>query len=187
MGADNIIRRLRGAVGNAVVWGAGWAALGAAAFAALKLTGTLPDTASWADSILVAARFGVIGGIAGGAFSLVIGLLYQGRRLSDLRAVRFGIGGGIMAGLFVPAFFQAMNLLSGDGMVPMRMVLDDAPWAAVFGAIAAGGSLKLAQRAHALLPGRSQDPFGSLGSGNPLPSMEEWDARLRGPAPAPRT
>jgi hypothetical protein len=187
MDADNIIRRLRGAAGNAVVWGASWAALGLAAFAALKVAGILSGTVSWADSLFIAVRFGLVGGISGGAFSLVIGLLYQGRRLSDLRAVRFGIGGGIMAGLFVPAFMQAMNLLSGDGMVPMRLVLDDAPWAAVFGAIAAGGSLKLAQRAHALLPGRSQDPLGSLGSGTPLPSMEEWDARLRGAAPVPRT
>lgn len=183
MDADNIIKRLRGAAGTAVVWGAGWAALGLAAFAALKVTGNLPDSARWIDSLLIAARFGFIGGIVGGAFSAFVGILHRGRRLSDLRAVRFGLGGGIMAGLFVPVFLQTMNLLSGDGLVPMELVLDDGMWAALFGAVAAGGSLMLAQRAQGVLPGRMENQPGLLGSGNRLAPADGWDLRERG-APA---
>ena len=82
-------------------------------FATLKVTGILPAEASWLDAIAIAAKLGIIGGVAGVAFSAVVGLLYRGRRLSDISAMRFGVGGGIMAGLFVPVFLQAMNLLYG--------------------------------------------------------------------------
>lgn len=184
MDTENVLRRLRGVIGNAVVWGAGWAALGVAAFAALKVAGVLPAPVSWLDAIMVAGRFGMIGGIVGGAFSGFIGLRYRGRRLSELRAVRFGVGGGILAGMFVPAFLQAMNLLSGDGMVPMGLVLDDSLWAAVFGGVAAGVSLKLAQRADPRLPGLDPDRSLLLASGDRV--ME--DARDRRPnAPAWRS
>lgn len=186
MEAENIIRRLRGAVGTAVLWGAGWATLGFAAFAALKVTGNLPASAIWLDSLLVAARFGFIGGIVGGAFSACVGLLYRGRRLSEIRAVRFGIGGGIMAGLFVPAFLQTMNLLSGDGMVPMGLVLDDGAFAALFGAVAAGGSLLLAQRAQTALPGGPRHRPGLLGSADRVAQADGWTS-ARSEAPAHRS
>jgi hypothetical protein len=59
--------------------------------------------------------------------------------------------------VFVPLFLQAMNILSGDGMVPWRLVLDDAIWTAVFGGVVAGGTLKLAQRGEALAAGTVKD------------------------------
>jgi hypothetical protein len=186
MDFDNISRRLRGAIGNAVVWGAGWTAAALAVFAVLKVAGILPESVIWLDSLLVAARFGVMGGIAGAAISPLISFLYRGRRLSDIRAVRFGIGGGIAAGLFVPAFLQAMNLLSGGPMVPMELVMDDGLMAALFGAVVAGGSLKLAQRANPLLSRGGQDRPGLLESGEGLASAEGWDARRRS-APAWRS
>lgn len=150
MGSDTIVRRLRGAFGNALVWGGGWFVAALVLFAMLRVVGII--TGPWANVIEYAGRAGIVGGIAGGAFSSVIGFLYRGRRLSEISWVRFGIGGAVITGLFVPVFFQTMNLLSGDGMVPMRLVLDDALLTAVFGGIAAGGSLKLAQRADTALP-----------------------------------
>jgi hypothetical protein len=173
MDTENLFRRLRGAVGNAVVWGAGWATLGFAVFATLKVAGILPAEASWLDAVTLAAKLGIIGGVAGTAFSAVVGLLYRGRRLSDISAVRFGAGGALMAGLFVPAFFQVMNLLTGDGLVPMGLVLDDILWAMAFGGIAAGASLTLAQRADTLLPGSSQDRSNLLGSGDLLAAADD--------------
>lgn len=166
MDTETVSRRLRGAIGNAVAWGAGWAVLGAAAFTALKAAGVLPGSASWLDAVLVAARFGIVGGIVGGAFSGFVGLVYGGRRLSELSAVRFGVGGGLMAGVFVPAFLQAMNLLSGGGLVPMGLVLDDAPWAALFGGVAAGVTLTLAKRADPWLAGGNPHPSRLLASGD---------------------
>lgn len=181
MNVDNLSRRLRGAVGNALVWGAGWAACAVVVFAGLKVTGILPASVIWPDAILIAARLGFAGGVTGAAFSLIIGMLYRGRRLSQINALRFGAGGAIVAGLFVPTFLQTMNLLSGGGMVAMKYVMDDMLLAAAFGGVAAGLSLKLAQRAELLLPGGSQDRPGLSAGGEFSPPVGAWDGRRKAP------
>lgn len=162
---DNILRRLRGVLGNALVWGVGWFTAGFAVSAALRVVGILTEAFSWADGLVIATKFGFIGVIAGGAFSTVIRFLYHGRRLSEISWVRFGIGGAVVAGVFVPAFLQTMNGLSGNGLVPWELILDDGLWAAVLGGAAAAGSLKLAQRSDALVPGRGPDRRGRLEGG----------------------
>ena len=181
MNADKMSRRLRGAIGKAFVWGAGWSVLAIAAFAVLKVGGFLSEGVIWLDALGIAARLGIAGGVAGGAFSLAIGTLYRGRRLSEMSAVRFGIGGGLMAGLGVPLFLETMSLLSGGGLIPLEYVLGDGVLAGLFGAIAAGGSLKLAQRAEPLLPETVQP--GLVGSGDPLAWAGQGEARRQN-APA---
>jgi hypothetical protein len=156
MCGDFRLKRLRGLVKNALVWGAGWSALALAVITALRLTGVMPG-GSWREALGLAARFGIVGAAAGAAFSTVIGLAYHGRRLREISWVRFGIAGAVVTGVFVPLFLQAMNLLSGDGVVPWRLVLDDALWTAVFGGVVAGGTLKLAQRGEALAGGTLKD------------------------------
>ncbi|MDP3675881.1 MAG: hypothetical protein Q8R44_12435 [Novosphingobium sp.] len=175
MTVDNIFRRLRGALGNALVWGVGWFTAAFAGFAVLRVAGILPETLSWAQGLGVAIRFGIVGVFAGGAFSSVIRLLYHGRRLSEISWVRFGIGGAVVTGLFVPVFLQTMNLLSGDGLVPWELVLDDGLGTAAFGGVAAAVSLKLAQRAVTVLPGRSQDQLDRLESVDRFASAGERD------------
>ena len=69
MNIDNVFRRLRGAIGNAVVWGAAWSACAAVVFAALKAGGILSQSVIWLDAIMVAGRFGLMGGIVVGAFA----------------------------------------------------------------------------------------------------------------------
>ena len=150
--------------------GAGWVAAGVALLATLRVVGVL--SFPWGELLGFAIRLGIVGAVAGGAFSVVIGLLYHGRRLSEISWVRFGIGGAVVTGLFVPLFLQTMNVLSGDGLVPWELVLDDALWTAVFGGAVAGGSLKLAQLADALSPGRSQDQLDGLGGLDRLASGE---------------
>ncbi len=162
MAVGNIFRRLRGTLGNALVWGVGWFTAAFAVFATLRVVGIIPAAVSWEAGLDTAIRLGVMGVIAGGAFSSVIRLLYHGRRLSEISWVRFGIGGGVVAGLFVPVFLQLMNWLSGDGLVPLELVLDDGLLAAVFGGAAAGGSLKLAQRVDTSLPGGTEHQVDRL-------------------------
>ncbi len=166
-------RTLRAVVRNALVWGAGWAALSFVVFNALLAAGLLSGTMWWADGLLVAVRFGMVGVLAGGAFSAAVRLLYQGRRLSHLSPVRFGIAGGVVAGVFVPAFLQAMNVLSGGEMVPMALVLDDAALSALFGAVAAGGTLKLAQHAAPALPSGAEQ--AGIAGGAPGPAAQRAD------------
>jgi hypothetical protein len=156
MAVDTILRRLRGVLGNAMVWGIGWFTAALAVFATVRLLGGFPDT-SLLEGLETAGRFGIVGGVAGAAFSSVIRLVYHGRRLSDISWVRFGLGGAAVTGLFMPVFLQTMNLLSGTGLVPWTLVLDDAVLTAVFGGVAAGGSMKIAQYAESALPDETED------------------------------
>lgn len=162
-------RRLRGALGNALLWGAAWSALGFAAVSAL--------TGSLLNGLVFAPRFGIIGVVTGAAFSSLVPLLYRGRRLSEISPVRFGMAGGLVAGVFMPLFLQTMNVLSG-GPIPWSLVLDDAPLAAVLGGIAAGGSLALAQRARTLAAGGIRSQLGDgAGVDGFAPMMRDRVAR----------
>src|SRR5690242_17656871 len=97
-------------------------------------------------------RIGFIGAIAGTAFFAFIGLAYRGKRLRDISWVRFGVGGAVLAGLFVPAFLQTMNLITGGALVPWNLVFDDLVLSAAFGGITAAGTMFLAQRYEAKHP-----------------------------------
>lgn len=174
MDIDNLLRRLRGAFGNALVWGAGWLTIGLVLAATLRILGVV--SWSWAEVVELAMRAGIVGGVVGGVFAGVIRLLYHGRKLSEISWVRFGIGGGLFAGVFLPLFLQTMNLLSGDGLVPWELVLDDALLTAFLGAAAAGGSMKLAQLTDALPPGDSQAQLEPLEGMDLLASEGERDA-----------
>ena len=137
-----------GAVRNAVAWGVAWFALAMVTILVLRTVGVVvPARVTLLDAVGMSIKLGVIGGLAGGAFALLISVLYRGRRLSDISWLRFGVGGGILAGLFVPGFLVAANLLTGDGPIPFSAIRGDMIASALFGGIAAGASMWLAQRA----------------------------------------
>jgi hypothetical protein len=145
--------------------------------ATLGLAGVFSGTFSWMGALELAAKFGIVGAIAGGAFSSVIRLLYHGRRLRDISWVRFGIVGGIATGVFLPLLLQLMNLLSGDGLVAWHLVLDDGVLGAVFGAAAAGISLRIAQVTDVLPRGNKQDQLERSGDVDRLAPAREGDIR----------
>jgi hypothetical protein len=163
---DDRFRHLRAVFRNAVTWGIAWAVAGGALITALSLFDPRPEVESLVERLGMATlsgmawaiRFGIAGAVIGTVFSSVIRFGYRGRRLADINPVRFAMLGAVVGGVGVPLFLQTMNVLSGDGPVAWRLVLDDAPWATVFGAAAAGGSILLARRADALAhgPGRDQ-------------------------------
>ncbi len=157
----------RAALRNALVWGGAWFVLAIAVFAVLAVVGFVPPGIGWMDRIGMAIRVGIVGVLAGAAFATFIRFRYRGRRLSELSWVRFGLAGGLLTGLLVPAYMQTFNLLSGDGLVPWALIRGDILVSTVFGAVAAGSSLRLAQLAEARLPG------GNLGH------LESADARQR--------
>ncbi|HEX9164508.1 MAG TPA: hypothetical protein VF862_01255 [Gemmatimonadales bacterium] len=161
----------RAALRNALVWGGAWFALAIGVFAVLAVVGFVPPGIGWMDRIGMAIRVGIVGVLAGAAFATFIRFRYRGRRLSDLSWVRFGLAGGVLTGLLVPAWMQTTNLLSGDGLVPWALIRGDILVSTVFGAVAAGSSLRLAQLAEARLPGgnhdrlKHPDPHRRLGNG----------------------
>ena len=76
-------RRLRGAIGNALAWGAAWYVVSLTIFTVLRITGVIQSTAPWIEVARGCMKFAVMGTIAGGAFSTFIGLRYRGRSLSQ--------------------------------------------------------------------------------------------------------
>jgi hypothetical protein len=155
MAVKSIMKRVRVAARSGILWAIGWAAGSFLVFQALLALGMLDERMFWADGLLVAARLGMAGGVTGAAFSLFIGVWYRGRRLSGISWPRFAVTGALLAGVYVPAFLLTMNLLSGGGF-PVRHVMDDALLAAFFGALMAGGSMKLAQSAESGLMSDSE-------------------------------
>ena len=144
--------RLRGAFRNALVWGVAWGSLGTVVASAMRILDQIPIGKGLLDGLGMGIRIGVMGALAGTAFFTFISLAYRGKRLSEISWLRFGVGGAVLAGLFVPAFLQTMNLLTGGSLVPWHLVFDDAVFSAVFGGITAAGTMILAQHDEAKHP-----------------------------------
>jgi hypothetical protein len=144
---DSFMRRVRGAIGNAVVWGACWGALTVVTLSTLKLIGAFGTELIWLDIVGMAIRIGIFGGVASGAFSFLLPFFYRRKRLADINWVKFGLVGGAVTGVFVPVFLQSMSLLTGGEPIAWNLINTDVLLGAVFGAVTAGGSLRLAQHA----------------------------------------
>lgn len=180
-------RQLRAVLWNAAAWSAAWAIAGGAIVTVLSLFDPNPAIESLPERVGMAlfagvawgVRFGVAGAVIGTLFSAIIRWGYRGRRLADISPVRFGILGALVGGVGVPLFLQLMNVLSGDGPIAWRLVLDDAPWAAVFGAAAAAGSILLVRRASALPPESPRDGLLSEDAPQAGSGVERTPARTR--------
>lgn len=145
-------RRLRGVFKNALVWGVVWGGLGSVVAALMRLSDKIPLFNALLDGLGMGIRIGVVGALTGAAFSTFISVAYRNKRLSEISPAGFGLGGAILAGLFVPAWMQTMNLLTGGQMVPWHLVTDDILFSTVFGGITAAGTMLLAQRDEARNP-----------------------------------
>ena len=124
------LRRIRGAIGMGVTWGAAWSGAGVVLAVVTRFRADAPFP-------LV---FGVLGFFAGVIFSALLALTEGGRRLDQMSLPRFA-GWGAMGGFLLSALFaKAASLGWGD-------VLAVAPTFAVACAVCATGSLALARRA----------------------------------------
>ena len=125
----NLMRRIRGALGMGLTWGAAWAVVG---MIPRWILGFNPD----APFPLI---FGVLGFFAGVVFSAILALTEGRRRLDEMSVPRFAALGAT-GGLLLSAFFaKAASLELGD-------VLLVAPAFALASAVCAAGSIALAKR-----------------------------------------
>src|SRR5512133_3074512 len=124
------LRRIRGAIGMGLTWGAAWSVVG---MVPRWVLGFNPD----APFPIV---FGVLGFIAGVTFSALVVLTEGSRRFDQISLRRFA-GWGALGGLLLSAVFaKAASLGWGD-------VLAIAPTFALASAVCAAGSLAVARRA----------------------------------------
>lgn len=129
-------RRVRAAVGMGMAWGAAWFGAG---MVLLLIVG--PDAAD----VPFPLGFGLLGFLAGGLFSVVLGLVERGRRFDQLSLPRFA-GWGAVGGLLFSVLFVFGVALAGDpGLIGGLPFL--APLFAAAGAGSAAGSLGLARLA----------------------------------------
>jgi len=172
-----ILRRIKGALGNALTWGAMWFG---ATFALLAVVNFLADgrvVPFWEllpSMVLLSGWNALVGFITGGAFATYIAGNFRGRRIEDLSPGRFAVGGSLIAVplTLVVVIWARVGAISElpllqDLYMPMLL-------SAALGGFTGFGSLKLAQSA---LPGPSSTPdeLGHLHSGH---SQELSNTRL---------
>ena len=149
---SDFLRRLRGAIGNVVVWGIGWTVLGFATNLVMRMTGIVDAPVSVLDAAVVGLKVGLGGAIAGTAFSAFIAFAYRNRRLEDISWLKFGLGGAVVTAVSIAGFVNGASILGGGGLVPWRYMNPTLAMFAVFGFGAAAISMKLAQSAASRAP-----------------------------------
>jgi hypothetical protein len=140
---SGMLRRVRGALGTAVMWAIAWSA---AAFVITSafVFGDGDPTFYWMTVVPI-TLFGAVSGLAMGAlFSVALGSVCRDRPLNELRPLRIAVlSGGI--GLLIPSALFGVGALLGlpihDSTVPVGAALVLGAFAAVSG----GGTVKLAQ------------------------------------------
>ena len=124
------LRRIRGAIGMGLTWGAAWCAAGIMLAVVTRFKADAPFP----------LIFGVLGFIAGVIFSAILALTEGRRRFDQMSLPRFAVWGATGGLLLSAVFAKAASLGWGD-------VLAIAPTFAVACAVCASGSLAVARRA----------------------------------------
>jgi hypothetical protein len=132
-------RRIRGAIGMGLIWGAAWGIAGNVVMLGFLLrTGSRPDAP-------FPIMFGAFGFVAGVVFSGVLGLVEGRRRFGQMSLPRFAAWGAV-GGLLLSATFVLAVSLGGDPAF-LQNLLVLGPAFALAAAGSAAGSLALARRA----------------------------------------
>jgi hypothetical protein len=161
-----LLKRIRGWIGNAVIWGVGWA------LATIPISGLL-WVMGYGYLVLplaprIAGTLFSMGFVAGGTFSTYLSLAYHNKDLAELRPGRFAMVGAVFGGLLVPIFGTVPGLLPGLGMMLGGSFYQATGAAVVLAGVLGGGTafstVKIAQGA-ALGPGsEGMEELESAGS-----------------------
>ena len=143
-----LLRRLRGALGNALVWGVSWAGASFAFWATWILTGTgaVPVKEPWVVLGVSTLSAGISGVVTGLLFSGYLGIAHRSGGVLEIRVGRSAIVGGLVA-VAVPILTNAAWMLATVSVVPLDILALGAVTPAVLGAATAGGTVFAARRA----------------------------------------
>ncbi len=154
----NLWQRLRGAVGNAVVWSVGWLLAGVAIISVVYALGLAGGRTFLESAGSAASSFAVLGFLAGGAFSIYLGSVGRRKQLHELRAGRTAVVAGLLTAVSVPLFRIGLEALGLSFIVPIEVVLLTSVLPGVLGGLTAFGTIRVAQGS--LGPGRQQEHVG---------------------------
>ncbi len=137
---DGWLRRIRGAIGMGLIWGAAWFGVGM-----IMLLGLLLVTGETGADVPYPLGFGAFGFVAGVAFSGLLGAIEGRRRFDQMSMPRFA-GWGATGGLLLSVVFVGMvGLVEDPAFLGNLVVLG--PVFAMAGGASAAGALALARRA----------------------------------------
>ena len=152
-----LLKRLRGAFGNALVWAIGWGGVGGVLMSLWYLLSVNPSASPIQLPVMPFIRlFAGIGFLSGGAFSLYLGVAGRNKRLDELSAIRIGLGGAVAAALVLPIYGVAVFGTPGDFRL-WADVLIPSSIAFVLGGATAFSTVKIAQRGDRILAEASLD------------------------------
>ncbi len=143
-----ILRRLRGALGTALVWATAWFGAGVLFITINQVLQLLPFRLYaqffWSNALTYGAQMAAVGFLTGGAFSMYVTATFRDKGVQELSPGRFALGGGLIAvllSLVSLAVAPGLDvLLLGDLVVPLVM-------AGFLGGGTGYASIKLARRA----------------------------------------
>ena len=133
------LRRVRGAVGIGLAWGAAWFGAGM-----VILLGLLITTGSTGADVPYPLGFGLLGFIAGVTFSGVLGLTEGRRRFDQMSLPRFAGWGAVGGFLFAALFVVGASINEGSAFLGNLVFLG--PLFALAGSACAAGSLAIARK-----------------------------------------
>ena len=142
-----IMRRLRGALGNALVWAAAWFAASVVMVVGLYLFGDHEWQTFARDLVKFSSEMAAIGFVTGAAFSLYLAGAYRHESLDDLSLVPFTLGASFVTLIVSIAVSGGITLFQGWGWETFRLDKLFVPIllpAAILGGITGFGSLRLA-------------------------------------------
>jgi hypothetical protein len=159
----SLLRRLRGALGNAVIWASTFflAAFPVVAAFWVITAGSFP---LWSAAVGAAKLYGGMGFLAGGAFSLYLRIAGRNRRLSELRPSWVAWGTGITVCLLAPPLG-----IYGLG-APVSLAIQVGLITGVLAGFTAMAQVKIAQKA--LAPGEDSHDELEPGREGLLPGPE---------------
>ena len=113
----NIFRRLRGALGNALVWAGTWFLLAFPLHLMYWVFGVRLGP-FWERALGVMLTYAGVGFLAGGVFSLYLSIAGRNQRLKELKPGRVGLGSAVTVGVVIPGMFwyfgnPQIDVLSG--------------------------------------------------------------------------
>ena len=157
---NQVIRRIRGTIGNALTWGSVW-------FGATFLFATSVEVIfgrfNFMSILLGSSVLGAVGALTGGAFSAYLAANFRRQRIDDLSPVGVAVGGGLVAALVTLVFIIAVTTVENSGW---PLLLGDLAFplgfSTILGGITGYSSVKLAQSA---LPHASRPELGVGESG----------------------
>jgi len=172
-----ILRRIRGALGNAAVWGGAWTVasvvwIGWILVKGLIYTPELVAATDWGSSQIWRALLGIIGYTAvigagtGFAFSTYVAANFRRKSLEDLSSMRTALGGGLVTLLVGLLIYLVLGAPAGIGFDDVLPLIS---WGTLLGGGMGYASVAAAKRA---LPG-SNSSGARLGTTRPLPEQQE--------------